>query len=338
MKSNFHKSFIAVFRCILLVVLCGCAEEAGEREDALPSWNAESANKQAIIEFVEQVTDVNSASFVPVEQRIATFDMDGTIVAEKEIWLELRVALKRIEKELSTDVELVALKDKLLENLKTNPQPEDTGDVIAEVTGRAFEGMLQEEFVSYIQAFMQEEKEDFPGLKNSETFYKPMLELIEYLEENEFKVYLVSGSERGVVWGAAEQVVGLPRTQMIGSDITMTVEEKEPMYEPNDELVRGLDYTQSSVGNNKVYNIYRQIGIRPIFAAGNTDGDFSMLNYARSNPDYPGFALLLNHDDEEREYCYHQEERVKWDELAEEYGWHVVSMKNEFVQIFLKDS
>lgn len=89
---------------------------------------------------------------------------------------------------------------------------------------------------------------------------------------------------------------------------------------------------------DKVYNIYHQIGIRHILAYGNTDGDFSMLNYAKYNPDHAGLALLINHDDDEREYQYNVKERAEWDALAEEYGWNVILMKNEFDTIFLKDA
>lgn len=272
-----------------------------------------------IIEFVESVTDKKSDNYVPVEERIATFDMDGTIVVEKKVWLELAVAVYRIDNELSDDKELVAEKDKLLEYIAMDPEPEDTGELIVDVTGKAFQGMPQEDFVVYMSRFMQEEKPDFPGLSYKDCFYKPMLELIQYLQDNDFTVYIVSGSERGVVWGAASEAVGLPRSQMIGSDITLTAtgeegasDASEPyVFEPEDTLDRGLGFTQRSADMDKVYNIFHQIGIRPILACGNTDGDFSMLNYAKYNPDHAGIAFLINHDDDEREYQYNTRERAE---------------------------
>ena len=323
--------------------LCGCSDK---KEAVLQSWNDNSPNKQAIIEFVEDVTDKNSENYVPVEDRIATFDMDGTIVAEKDIWLELAVAVYRIDNELSDDKDLVEEKNKLLEYIKMDPQPAETGELIVDVTGKAFEGMSQDDFVEYVNRFMQEDKTDFNGIQYKDSFYKPMLELIEYLQDNGFTVYLVSGSERGVVWGATLNTVDLPRSQMIGADITIvageegdTSETEAPvMFEPGDELIRELGFTQSSVKLNKVYNIYHQIGICPILACGNTDGDFSMLNYAKSNPNYKSLALLINHDDDVREYAYNTKERAEWDALAEQYGWNVISMKNEFDVIFLKDA
>lgn len=341
MKRGIQRICLTAVACLLSGMLCGCGSE-----DALPSWNDNSVNKQAIIDFVESVTDKKSDDYVPVEERIATFDMDGTIVVEKEIWLELAVAVYRIDNEMSDDKELVAQKDKLLENITMDPEPDDTGQLIVDVIGKAFQGMSQEDFVAYMNRFMQEEKPDFPGLAYKDCFYKPMLELIQYLQKNDFTVYIVSGSERGVIWGAVPEAVMLPRSQMIGGDITLTAgtaggssdDSGHSVFEPEDALIRGLGFTQRSVKMDKVYHIYHQIGIRPILACGNTDGDFSMLNYAKYNPDHPGLALLINHDDDEREYRYNVKERAEWDALAEQYGWKVISMKNEFESVFLKDA
>lgn len=353
-------SYFMMIMILLCLMLSGCSNEnsktvesvysvkqeetLSEKQDStdkLPSWTDDSANKASIIEFVKNVTDEKSEKYVPAESRVATFDMDGTIVAEKDIWLELAVAVHRINKELSDDKELAAKKDELLNNLKMDPEPENTGKLIEEVTGKAFEGVTQDEFVRYMNEFMQEKKEDLGDLKYAESFYKPMLELIQYLQDNNFTVYLVSGSERGVVWGATKDVLSLPRSQMIGADMMLTIKKSDPessetFYEPNDEIVRGETFTQRSVGDNKIFNIYHQIGIRPILACGNTDGDFSMLNYVRHNPDYEGMALLVKHDDKEREYYYNVKE--EWDNLAEKYDWNVISMKNEFESVFLKEA
>ncbi len=170
MKKFFQRTYLALIVCMLSGLLCSCGAE-----DTLPSWKDDSVNKQAIIDFVESVTDEKSDNYVPVKERIATFDMDGTIVVEKRTWLELAVAVYRIENELSDDKELVAQKDKLLENIAMDPEPDDTGQLIIDVTGKAFQGMSQEDFVAYMNRFMQEEKPDFPGLSYKDCFYKPML-------------------------------------------------------------------------------------------------------------------------------------------------------------------
>lgn len=324
------------------------SEDSIRKQPELDSWSEDSVNKQKIIEFVEDVTDEDSENFVPVEDRIATFDFDGTIISEKSTWLELAVAIYKIETELSDNAELVNKKDELLFNLKQNPEPDNTRELIEYVTGKAFEGVPQEDFIDYMHEFMQEKKAGFKDLRYADSFYKPMFELIAYLQENKFTVYIVSGSERGVMWGATEGILDLPRSQMIGGDITLIVDDRyadvtadtkgHNILEPDDLMFRGLGFTQHSAGNSKVYNIYHQIGIRPVFACGNTADDFSMLNYAKYNPKYKGFALLINHDDEEREYKYHTDKRQYWDGLAYKYEWNIVSMKNDFKNIFLKNT
>ncbi len=338
-----------IFLSVLFwVCICGLFAGCGKGAPKLASWNEDSANRQAIIDYVEDITDQNSENFIPVKNRIATLDFDGTIISEKTTWLELAVAIHRIDTELNGNTELVDKKNKLLSNLKKNPEPDNTRELIEYVTGKAFEGMAQEDYIIYMQDFMQKPKGGFQDLKYADSYYKPMLELIDYLLENEFTVYIVSGSERAVMWGAAEGTLNLPRSQLIGGDMALIVDDRQAsvtadttghdILEPGDELFRGMGFTQHSAGNSKVYNIYHQIGIRPVFACGNTQDDFSMLNYARYNPKYSGFAMLINHDDNEREFQYHVDKRKTWDALAQRYDWHVVSMKNDFKTIFLKET
>ncbi|SFR90441.1 haloacid dehalogenase-like hydrolase [Anaeromicropila populeti] len=336
-KNN--KWLPAVILICLGSLLIGCNNS--QKSDVLSSWSEDSATKKEIVNFVEAVTDKDSSDFVPVQDRIATFDMDGTILCEKQYWIELAVAIYHIQNDLQDNKELNEKLNTLLTDLNTVPEPAETGILIEQVTGEAFAGVSEEEFVNYVSNFMELPKEDFEDLTYGDSFYKPMLELIQYLRDNDFHVYLVSGSERGVVWGSAEGVIDLERGNMIGSDMQLIPSNYdssnlEYIFQPDDELVRGSTFSHTDVKLDKVYNIYHQIGKKPIFACGNTDGDFSMLNFARSNS-YRNLSVLICHDDNEREYDYHVEERPVWNKYAEQYGWKIVSMKNEFEAIFLKD-
>jgi len=345
-RQNIIFLSVAFFVCIC-GLLVGCEKDT-THHPKLASWNEDSANRQAIITYVEDITDKNSTNFIPVERRIATLDFDGTIIAEKSTWLELAVAVYKIETEKSDNEELVKKKEELLSNLKKNPEPANTRELIEYVTGKAFEGVSQEDYIIYMHDFMQQNKNGFQDLKYADSYYKPMMELIDYLQENEFTVYIVSGSERAAMWGAAEGILNLPRSQLIGGDMTLIVDDKNAVVtaetkghdilEPDDKLFRGMGFTQHSAGNSKVFNIYHQVGIRPVFACGNTQDDFSMLNYAKYNPQYKGFAMLINHNDNEREFQYHTDKREKWDALAHQYGWNIVSMKDDFKTIFLKEA
>lgn len=346
LKARQYLIYSVLTLCVI-GLLSGCGRDAASRSK-LASWNEDSSNRQAIIDYIEDITDQNSANFIPAENRIATLDFDGTIISEKSIWLELAVAIYKIETEESGNEELVKKKDELLSNLKMNPEPANTRELIEYVTGKAFEGVTQEDYIIYMHDFMQQGKASFQGLKYADSYYKPMLELIDYLQENGFTVYIVSGSERAVMWGATDGILNLPRSQLIGGDMTLVVNDKNAVpgddteghdiLEPGDELFRGLGFTQHSAGNSKVYNIYHQVGIRPVFACGNTQDDFSMLNYAKYNPEYKGFAMLINHDDDEREFRYHTDKREVWDALAHQYGWNIVSMKDDFKTVFLKET
>ncbi len=346
-----HRQNIIFLLVAFLACICGLFVGCGNEtvnQPHLASWNEDSANRQAIIAYVEEITDKKKETFIPVENRIATLDFDGTIIAEKSTWLELAVAVYKIETEKSDNEELVKKKDELLSNLRKNPEPENTRELIEYVTGKAFEGVPQEEYITYMRDFMQQDKKGFQDLKYADSYYKPMMELIDYLQENEFTVYIISGSERAVMWGAAEGVLDLPRSQLIGGDMALIVDDKNAVVtaetkghdilEPEDKLFRGMGFTQHSAGNSKVFNIYHQIGIRPVFACGNTQDDFSMLNYAKHNPDHKGFAMLINHNDSEREFQYHTDKREAWDALAHQYGWNIVSMKDDFKTIFLKET
>jgi phosphoglycolate phosphatase-like HAD superfamily hydrolase len=317
----------------------------GSDAKPLSSWTADSLNKHKIIAFVEDITNTNSKNFVPVQDRIAVFDMDGTIVCEEPLWLELAVAEYKILTDMRDNKELVEKVNRLNMDLKQNPEPPETGQLIEEVTGEAFKNVSQEDFVKYMESFMKLEKPEFMKLSYKDSFYKPMLEIISYLIDNKFQVYIASGSERGVIWGACrETLASIPRSHEIGADIVL-----KPLYcdDPtnsnyvfghNDELIRQTGFTQKDLKLWKVYNIYHQIGSKPILAFGNTDGDFSMLNYAKSNKQYKSMSFLLCHDDAVREFNYNTQQRDSWNNEAEKQDWNVIFMSKEFKQIFMKET
>ncbi len=345
MRNNSCKKYIALFLLVMMIsTIIGCNSEQEKDKDWLESWSDNSPNKQKVISFVEAVTDKDSKDFIPLEDRIATFDMDGTIVCEEPLWLELAVAENKILNEMKDNKELVDEVNQLNKDLQQSPEPAETGKLIDDVTGKAFLNVPQEDFVKYMENFMNTERTDFVGITYKDTFYKPMIELLDYLMENDFQVYIVSGSERGVIWGACKGTLPLPRSHQIGADIALKAsnqadpKDSNYMWQQNDELIRQLGFTQKNLKMWKVYNIFHQIGSKPVLAFGNTDGDFSMLNYAKSNSKYKNISFLLCHDDGVREYDYHTEERQQWNDTAAANGWNVVNMSSEFKQVFMKNT
>lgn len=311
----------------------------------LASWAVDSPNKQKINFFIKDITDKNSKNFVPVEARIAVFDMDGTIACEEPLWLELAVAEYRVMKDMKDNKELVDKVNRLNADLKQSPEPSETGQLIDDVTGQAFLNMSQEDCIKYIETFMRTDKPEFTNLRYQDTFYKPMIELISYLMDNEFQVYIVSGSERSVIWGACRETLPkIPRSHEIGADIVLKPlkctdpTDSNYIFQHDDELIRQTGFTQKDLKMLKVYNIYHQIGGKPIFAFGNTDGDFSMLNFAKSNKQYKSLSFLLCHDDAVREYDYNTQQRDDWNEKAKDNDWNVVFMSKEFSKVFMKNT
>lgn len=353
------KKSLSLILCMGILLLCSCASSqstgAGLNEAAtssvqtkeiLSSWTeGTGSERQQIVDYITRITDVNDTEhYIPVENRIAVFDMDGTIVCEKPLSLELNAAEYRITKDLAAQEELNEKLKTLKKDFEMENPPADIWDLYAEVVDSAFEGMTDDEVTDYFADFVQNTPTQyFENLNYVDTFYQPMIELIQYLQDNHFQVFLVSGSMRSVVWGCVEgynrvyqdNPINLDRSHMIGSDVEQIwIKETDSIssdFEPSDKIVFGQDRTSTNIAMTKVYNIAQQVGRVPVFACGNTDGDFSMLNYAKSN-EYDSMALLVWHDsDDEVVYNISQE----WQNKADQYGWNLISMKNDFQKIFM---
>lgn len=344
------RKLVAVVLCAAIAAgagMSGCSSDPtaqSKEQSGLSSWVTDSPTKQAIEEFVKDVTTQGSEHFIPKEDRVATFDLDGTLMAENPISIVLGAAIYQIQTNLSSDTELVNKTKDFMDNVHSLPKserPENYYDIQNTITTKAFEGMTPEEVTNTVVDFMKTDHPDFNGLTYSQSFYKPMVEFLEYLRQNEFDVYLVSGSERDIVRGAVKGVIDLPNTHLIGSTITThpsgaTPGQSNYVFQPTDTLRRSASFDETNIKNVKVSNISEAIGKIPVLAFGNSSDDFSMLNYAMSNSKYEHCAFFLDHDDDQREYIYLSDaDREKNKQAAEQYGWHYVSIKDEFSQVFL---
>lgn len=174
-----------------------------------------------------------------------------------------------------------------------------------------------------------------------------MLELFQHLQKYDFKIFVVSGSDRSILWGCIKALkevypsykFQLDRIQLIGSDWNlkakkMTSKNSDYIFQKEDEVVRDTSMLATSIKMQKVINIYRLIGKYPVFSGGNTDGDFSMLNMALRDTTKKRMSIIIWHDDDSREYAYNQKE--DWANKVKQYGWTLVSMKKEFNSIYIK--
>ncbi len=302
-------------------------------EEPLPSWN-ETAPKQAIISFVEKTTKESSGDFVPPAERIAVFDNDGTLWAEQPMYFQAIYIFDRIK---SLAPQYPEWQDKepfasvLKGDLKAALASGEKG--LLEMAMATHAGLTSEEFDKTVSDWIATAKHPKTGRLYTEMVYQPMLELLAYLRANGFKTFIVSGGGIDFMRPWAERVYGIPPEQVVGSSIKAKYEVRDgtPVIFKLPEINHIDDKGGKPVG------IHHHIGRRPIFAAGNSDGDFQMLEWTTSGKG-PRFALLIHHTDAEREWAYDRESHIgKIDKgLAEgpKRGWTIVSMKNDWNHIF----
>ena len=309
-----------------------------------PSWEPDSASLHALVDFVADCTDTESPGYLEPADRIAVFDMDGTILCEKApVYIDYCLTMYRVLDDPTypaTEEELDAMqqvRDHAYSEGKTfHPEGLTEDDLVAS----AFAGMTPEEFRDYVVDFADHtDVVGFDGMTYGQSFYKPMLEVIAYLQANEFDVWMVSACEREVVRALVERY-GIPYDHVIATDVPYVVSGKGD--EAADDYNMGRDETillgapldEVECGKSgKAAAIAREIGKRPVLAFGNSSGDYSMLNYAEGNPDHTGMGFFVVCDDTEREYGSEEKAAEYYDEVQRQ-GWTAFSMKDDWKTIY----
>ena len=299
----------------------------------LPSWNDGPA-QSAIVDFVGRVAKEGGKDYVPPSERIATFDNDGTLWNEYPMPVQALFLASRIKQLAAKDPSITGrqpFKAFLEHDLGTLHSLGKQG--IAELFFATHAGMSEEEFAEIGRAWFASAKHPKYGCPFTQVAFKPQLELLGYLRENGFKTYIVTGGGVDFVRLISEQAYGIPREQVIGSSVKLRVEMKDGRL----VLMKTAELGSFDDREVKVQNIGLHIGRRPIFAFGNSDGDLPMLRYVKSGSG-ARLALLLHHDDAEREAAYDREFVVS--PLAEaldraaDYGITVVSVKRDWKAVF----
>ncbi|HEX7079390.1 MAG TPA: HAD family hydrolase [Gammaproteobacteria bacterium] len=303
------------------------------QDDALPSWN-EGPTKEAILDFVASVTTEGSEDFVPVDQRIATFDNDGTLWSEQPIYVQLAFALDRV-KTLAPEHPEWSWQEPFKSVLAGDVEHALAGgeQVIVEILAATHAGMTTDEFEQIVTDWIATARHPRTGRLYTQMVYQPMLELLEYLRANGFKTYIVSGGGVEFMRPWTERTYGIPPEQVIGSRAELKLDTRDGtpvlIKEPEVDLVDD--------GPGKPVGIEQMIGRRPLMAVGNSDGDQEMLEWATAG-EGPGFALLVHHTDGEREVAYDRDSPIgTLDEAldaATERGWTIVSVENDWNTVF----
>jgi phosphoserine phosphatase len=306
--------------------------------DPLPSWH-DGAAKRAIRDFVARVTADGGPDFVPEQERIAVFDNDGTLWCEKPMPIELGFLLQRLAAMAEKDASLrdrepwraAYTKDyDWLGNAVTKHYEGDESDVKLLIGGvrQAFGGRTVEEYESAADAYLHQGRHPTLERKLSDCGYRPMVELLRYLEANGFTTWIASGGDRDFMRPITGEIYGIPPERVIGSFNALRYQEGKR----GGSLVYLAEPDVFDDGPMKPVRIWSRIGLRPILAAGNANGDIPMLEFS-GGPERPALRLLVLHDDAEREFDYTAgAERAL--ERAKAEGWTVVSIAKDWNDVF----
>lgn len=332
-------AFKPVLMAAALMGALAFATAASQAADPLPSWN-DGPVKQSIITFVEKVTKSGSPDFVPVPERVATFDNDGTLWCEQPVPVQLYFALDRVRAlapqhpEWSTKEPFASL---LKGDLKTALAGGD--HALLEVVMATHAGMTTVEFEQIVKDWIATAKHPKTGQLFTDMTYQPMLEVLSYLRANGFKNFIVSGGGIEFMRPWAERVYGIPPEQVVGSSIKTKFE----MRDGKPVLMRLPELNFNDDKGGKPVGINEHIGRRPVASFGNSRGDKEMLEYTQGG-NGARFELLVLHDDATREYAYGPAQGLPDVKLgaftqavydqAQKEGWTVASMKSDWSQVF----
>jgi phosphoserine phosphatase len=306
----------------------------------LMSWHDTMA-KQEILDFVARVTDPNGSDYVAPDERIATFDNDGTLWCEQPavqggFIMQRLTEMAEQDDSLRTQQPWKMAYDQDTSWINDAVDRHYDGDdsdvhILLAGLGKAFADMTVDDFAGLVAEFFDHARHPTYDCSYLDVAYRPMLELLDYLRANDFVVYIVSGGGRDFMRPITEQVYGIPPERVVGSAPTLSFHADEETA----SIMRGAGLDILDDGPAKAVQIWDRIGRRPILAAGNANGDMPMLQFAGGG-DRPALRLLVSHDDGDRETAYTTgaEQAVT---MAQERDWTVISMKNDWRSVFSFD-
>jgi len=301
----------------------------------LQSWNDCEA-KRKLVQFI------NNISNIPKEARIAVFDLDGTLFQETDpVYNDWKIYQYRIlnDTNYKPTEEQKKIADKLTKAIKDHVMPDDLEIEIYYSTAEIFKGMTLDEYDKYLKDYLKQPADGYNNLLRGNAFFLPMLEIIEYLQKNEFNIYIVSATDRNQVRSVIDGHINIPKSNVIGSDYDLaSINQRNEKgynykYNTNEKLILKGELISLNSKLNKINSIIRNIGRKPILVFGNSEGDASMANYAISNNEHSGLAFMVLSDDLIRERG-NQDSANKMKELCDKNNWIPISMKNDWKTIY----
>lgn len=335
---------VIVFLTLCMVIFggfTGCAKKT-VTEDIFTNWVDNSKSLSALKDYVKTVTDEKSKNFIPKEDRIAVFDLDGTLYCETfpiygEWLLFSDYVLNTPDYNAPKDILSVAQELSQIKKASDIPGHMEQTHILAHA--KAFAGMTIEKYIDVVNAFKKTNADGFNGMTRGEAFYLPMLEVVEYLLENDFIVYICSGTNRFTVRALIDGVIDIPPRQVIGTDFTILAsgqgEELDMHYNyvEEDELLMGDTVITKNVKMSKVAQLEQELGQRPVLVFGNSTGDVPMAVYAEEENPYLTQVFFLLCDDTQREHG-NKSKAQKIADICEQKNWVTISMANDWTTIY----
>lgn len=298
----------------------------------LPSWNDGPA-KKSIIDFITKTTNEGGAEYIPAADRIACFDNDGTLWSEMPV-VQLAFVIDRIKSAAPQHPEWKTEQPfKAILESDVNAFKEGGVKSVEAILAATHTGITTEEFDQTVKDWIRAAKHPKTGMLYADMIFKPMLELLNYLRANGYKTFIVSGGGIDFMRVFSEELYGIPSYQVVGSSgkVKYEVKDSKPLLIKTPEL----NFFDDKEG--KPAGIHQHIGKRPVFTAGNSDGDYAMLEYTSAGAG-PRFGMIIHHTDTEREFSYEAPQvgssLDKGLKEAVKNNWLVVDMKNDWKEIF----
>jgi hypothetical protein len=320
---------MSVWAIAIACLLTGCSAI----QDPLPSWN-EGAAKHTIIEFVETTTTSGSENFIEPEDRIAVFDNDGTLWSEQPGYFQLMFVFDRLDQLAPAHPEWKTtqpFKAALEKDMHTLHEFGEKG--LIELLMATHAGMTTDEFEQIASDWLETSRHPRFKRPYTDCVYQPMLEVLDYLRDNGYQTWIVSGGGIEFMRPWTESVYGIPPQQIVGSSVKRSYEVRngKPVIVRQPQISFINDKADKPVG------IIQHIGKRPVIAFGNSDGDFQMLEWTTSAKG-PRLGAIIHHTDAKREWAYDRESSIgKLDKglnQAEQRGWLLVDMRKDFKVVF----
>ena len=346
-----NKRNVIIISLILALLVCFAFWKQASSKEETPVvkeekvfeyWNEDSEALKKLIKYVEDVTDETSVNYIPPVDRIATFDMDGTLMAELcPTYIGVKLLMERIfnDPTYEPDEEMKQFGLMMRDHAMDKSFPSDFDYTFSAHEAKAFAGMSLNEYADYVTGFLLKDADGFENLIYGNAYYLPMVEVIDYLNEHDFRCFIVTGSDRFFIRTFAEGVLDVPYENIIGSDVELEAkdqgETENYVYEftGKDILVRTDRLIIKNIKTSKVLQIAQEIDRKPVLSFGNSSGDVSMHNYTITNNGYKSAAFQLMADDDIRDYgdsSRSKELREKWEGM----GFVAVSMKDDWKTIY----